>query len=30
MADKRLISVFKTFVEKVFLPNLKKTDPAFA
>lgn len=30
MADKRIISVFKTFVEKVFLPNLKKTDPAIS
>ncbi len=30
MADKRIISVFRTFVEKVFLPNLKKTDPAIA
>jgi hypothetical protein len=28
MTDKRLISVFKAFIEKVFLPNLKKTDPA--
>lgn len=28
MAEKRLISVFRTFVEKIFLPSLKKTDPA--
>jgi hypothetical protein len=28
MADKRLITAFRTFVDKIFLPNLKKTDPA--
>jgi hypothetical protein len=28
MADKRLISVFRTFVEKIFLPSFKKSDPA--
>jgi hypothetical protein len=27
--DKKVIAVFRSFVEKVFLPNIKKTDPAF-
>jgi hypothetical protein len=30
MIDKKLIAVFRTFVDKIFLPNLKKTDPAIA
>lgn len=29
MTDKRLIASFRNFVDKVFLPTLKKTDPAF-
>lgn len=28
MTDKKLVAVFRSFVEKVFLPTLKKTDPA--
>ena len=27
MNDKRLVASFKTFVDKVFLPTLKRTDP---
>ena len=27
MNDKKLVNAFKNFVEKVFLPNLKRTDP---
>lgn len=27
--DKKLIAVFRSFVERVFLPVVKKTDPAF-
>lgn len=30
MIDKKLIAAFRTFVEKIFIPNLKKTDPAIA
>lgn len=29
MMDKKLIIIFRTFVEKTFLSNLKKTDPAY-
>lgn len=28
MNDKKLIASFRNFVERIFLPNLKKTDPA--
>ncbi len=28
MTDKKLVATFRSFVEKVFLPALKKTDPA--
>lgn len=28
MTDKKLVAVFRGFVEKVFLPTLKRTDPA--
>lgn len=28
MTDKKLVAAFRGFVEKVFLPALKKTDPA--
>jgi hypothetical protein len=28
MTDKKLVAIFRGFVEKVFLPTLKKTDPA--
>jgi hypothetical protein len=30
MTDKKLVASFRIFVEKVFLPTLKKTDPAVA
>lgn len=30
MTDKKLVAAFRGFVEKVFLPALKKTDPAVA
>jgi hypothetical protein len=30
MSDKKLITTFRNFVEKVFLPNIKKTDSAFS
>ena len=29
MNDKKLVSAFKTFVEKVFLSNIKRTDPQY-
>jgi len=29
MNDKKLVAAFKTFVEKVFLTNIKRTDPQF-
>jgi hypothetical protein len=29
MTDKKLIAAFRNLVDKIFLPNLKKTDPAF-
>ena len=29
MLDRKLIAAFKSFVEKVFLPVVKKTDPCF-
>lgn len=27
MNDKKLVNSFKNFVEKVFLPNIKRADP---
>jgi hypothetical protein len=29
MTDKKLIAPFRNLVDKIFVPNLKKTDPAF-
>ena len=29
MNDKKFISAFRGFIEKVFLPNVKKTDTAY-
>ena len=29
MNDKKLVTAFKAFVEKVFLSNIKRTDPQY-